>query len=312
MIFAWILPFAVCVRTIPAFAHIAWRVARLHSSLLSRLTSRIPFPCAECLCIALCAALVCAPKLRKYILLWLLAGYFVLWYPAYRMPVTDVPALNAEELYSVCAALISDAEVIPECVPLEQIVRECNVKLARFPEWMRFCRLAGIFIPHTAEVILSPDFDAYAAAFTACHELQHAAGIADEGEANLRAYAVCMEKGGIYAFSAKLWHLQYSMQKLHQADADAWCNLRDSMSPALYAIFQNSIHGFSEAEYADNLLFRFLGIADAVRDYDRLAYQKQPDRIVAAMRRDGTAYPYHVQMLQSHALAHNFRKYFHQ
>ena len=119
------------------------------------------------------------------------------------------------------------------------------VRFARYPEWMAALDLAGFYSPWTGEALVSPNLSAAALPFTACHELAHRLGIADEGVANIAAWIACRQSGGELADSAALWALRYAMAELRASDEAAWRHCAQEMRPALVRAFA-SMNGFSE------------------------------------------------------------------
>ena len=122
---------------------------------------------------------------------------------------------------------------------------ESAVRFIRYPEWMAALDLAGFYSPWTGEALVSPNLSAAALPFTACHELAHRLGVADEGAANIAAWIACRQSGGEFADSAALWALRYAMAELRASDEIAWQRCAQEMRPALVRIF-SSMNGFSE------------------------------------------------------------------
>ena len=135
------------------------------------------------------------------------------------------------------------------------------VRFARYPEWMAALDLAGFYSPWTGEALVSPNLSAAALPFTACHELAHRLGIADEGAANIAAWIACRPSGGELADSAALWALRYAMAELRTSDESAWRRCAQEMHPALVRAFA-SMNGFSEMPGAARRRF-FLRGADS-------------------------------------------------
>ena len=127
--------------------------------------------------------------------------------------------------------------------------------------------ISGLFSPWTGEVILDPRGADGLMYFTAVHEQTHLAGIADEGEANIAAWEVCMARGGAWADSARLWALRYALAMLGRTDEPAAHRVTGRMSPALAARFAE----LSSADTSPNPVARLLGIVRQTTDYDDLA-----------------------------------------
>ena len=134
------------------------------------------------------------------------------------------------------------------------------VRFARYPEWMAALGLSGFYSPWTGEALVSPNLSAAALPFTACHELAHRLGMADEGAANIAAWIACRRAGGELADSAALWALRYAMAELRTSDESAWRRCAQQMRPALVRTF-SSMNGFAEPAPA-RALFSPAGTGD--------------------------------------------------
>lgn len=262
--------FALLCRLSPRFAALALRrVTRPLLLALHRWTARVPFPVAESLAFALAllaletlaASGVRALRRRSPAPLarWLrgvgraaLAAFALLaltWLPALTQPVEQTPTPTVDQLEWLCGELIdalSDAQpTFP--TPRESLRRAPEaaglggaVKAARYPEWMRAAAVSGVFVPVTGEALADDGAPAALAPFTAVHELMHLRGIADEGAANIAAWERCMEAGGPFADSARLWALRYAMGLLMRADGEAWQRTRSRMPDALLQLYLQS------------------------------------------------------------------------
>ena len=108
---AWALAggFALLSRLSPGFSS-GWqrRVALPAGMALHRLTARVPFPLLEPLAVALGIVTLLSlaagrPRAALWALLVAVAGYALLWYPAYwAAPVEPVPAPEPEQLAWLC------------------------------------------------------------------------------------------------------------------------------------------------------------------------------------------------------------------
>lgn len=227
---------------------------------LNRLTACAPFPVAEplvlaaagCALLTLAAALVRSLAQRKIAPLarWLrgmlracliLGGIVaLLWAPVKLSGIAEAPAPpDAERLEALCAeladALKAGSGGFPEPQAALRRVPEvagmpgCAVKAARYPEWMRAMGIAGLFAPPTGEAIVDASAPSELMPFTAVHEMMHLNGIADEGEANIAAWQRCLDAGGEFAESARLWALRYAMGMLRRADESAWRRARQAL-----------------------------------------------------------------------------------
>lgn len=250
-----ILLFMLACRSLPGLARLWQRALALP---LARALHRIPvpFPLLEPLALLLATAmLACALRFRAgglRTVAWLavaaLAGYGLLWYPNYWAMPAESPAVpTVSQLEWLCGALIdalNDAALAsptPEAAlseaPEAAGLPGARVKAARYPEWMRLARVAGLYSPWTGEALVDPTAPPPLLPFTAVHELMHLEGIADEGAANIAAWQRCLAHGGIFADSARLWALRYAMGLLGRVDPRRCEALRPRMSDALAEVF---------------------------------------------------------------------------
>ena len=246
------------------------RVTRPLLRALHRLTAPIPFPVAEpaafalalLAAIALASAILRAVRRRSFMPVrrWLrgmgwtvclLATLLALtWLPALCQPTEAPPTPPADRLEWLCGELIGALNASPlGFPPPDESLRRapeaaglpgCAVKAARYPEWMRAASVSGLFVPLTGEALADASAPAALIPFTAVHELMHLEGVADEGAANIAAWQRCLEAGGPFADSARLWALRYAMGLLLDADGDAWQRARDKMKDPLAQVYQKS------------------------------------------------------------------------
>ena len=141
-------------------------------------------------------------------------AYLSLWYPLY---FAAQPAYSAGpvQLAALCQSLIDELNASEMDFP---DIADLPAKTARFPGWMEVLNISGFCSFFTGEAIVSPNLPLAALPFTAVHEQMHLQGIAGEGAANIAAWEACMELGGGYAASARLWALRYAMGELRKTD----------------------------------------------------------------------------------------------
>jgi len=149
-----------------------------------------------------------------------------LWLPLYEKhpPVTA----TAAQMTVLTQSLIRDFNQNPPDFSI--LPDDLPGKTAAFPFWMRRMNVSGFYSFLTGEILLSPDLPNALLPFTAVHESVHASGVADEGSCNILAYKSCMEKGGVYASSAKVWALKYALAELRHADPAAFASAFTQMS----------------------------------------------------------------------------------
>ena len=150
----------------------------------------------------------------------LLAGYGLLWAPAYSLSAAHAVDRDADAaaLTAVCDGLIERLNARKDfALPNDLGARALEAarlvetpapisaapKFARYPEWMRAFSLAGLYVPWTAEALCDPTAPAAGQPFTAVHELMHMGGVADEGQANISLTSPASATAGIFAASRR-------------------------------------------------------------------------------------------------------------
>ena len=245
-----------------------WRGAATAAlQALNRGTSALPFPVLEPMALgAVCLSLGRGGRKRLAAALMIAAGvYAALWYPLYfAEPMIRRPEPDVRALESLCEDLVNAPDASEADLPPDG---GDGAKLARYPEWMAALGISGLFSPWTGEVILDPGLSPAFAPFTRVHESMHLRGVADEGAANIAAYVECMERGGAYADSARLWALRYALGALARRDGAAYQRALDRLPPALTGRLQLRD---VEKPVRAHPLARLLGIAFQTTDYDAL------------------------------------------
>ena len=260
--------FVLACRAFPALSRAALEcvsipvMAALHS-----FTARVPFPVAEPAALILGSSLLTGlvraallslssrkpDPLRRWfsaltaVALILAAALILLWVPARARPFPAVPEPDTEQLTRLCEALIEALNRSPLDFPApsDALARapaaaglpDRVVKAVRYPEWMDLCHAWGLFVPLTGEALADAAEPAPLIPFTAVHELMHLGGVADEGAANVAAWDRCLDAGGPFADSARLWALRYAMGLLRQRDGDAWAKTSKNMNDALKRVY---------------------------------------------------------------------------
>ena len=134
--------------------------------------------------------------------------------------------------------------------------------------------LSGFYSFITGEAFIAPDLPRASLPFVAVHEAMHGEGIAGEGEANIAAWARCMELSGAYADSARLWALKYAMAALYAADPALYAARRREMSSACFELYRQVGGGpIRQVTYASGAqaAFSAMGAGTAAGDYEILA-----------------------------------------
>jgi len=204
-------------RIFPGAAEFFAGFARLYARAAANLTGRTAVPVAEIaalLLLARAAAGLLRAALRREIGRWaqkagaaaavLILLYAAAWYPLYcapsALPVAVPHQVSREAMERLAVHLAEEA------APQETAPAAGFAKRARYPEWMEWLNLNGIYIPMTGEAIVKGGDR-----FVMRHEEMHALGIADEGQANILAYEACMREGGAAAADARRWALKSAL-----------------------------------------------------------------------------------------------------
>lgn len=220
--------FAVCCISLTGFARlIARNVSVPAMQFVARLSARATFPVASPALAAVCTLFSLLRRRAIAPLIALFTAFVVMWLPCIA-PLSAQPAAAAEGgVHSLCAELVdglnaSGRSVQPVSKMLDAAQEVMNApaapKAARYPEFLRAIRAAGIYIPITGEALVDVTRPEASLPFTAAHELAHMLGIGNETEANLAAYEACVASGGAFAYSARLWALKYAMCRLEDTE----------------------------------------------------------------------------------------------
>lgn len=236
----------------------------------------IPFPILEWASLAIAAYLI-AGLMKKHffkrisaLLLAFVCAYLTIWYPLYFQS-NPTPFADDRKLTLLCEALIDDLNAADLSFELPE---DLPAKTALFPIWMDAFGIYGFCSFFTGEALIYPQLSSESKPFVAVHEAVHLRGFAGEGTANIAAWEECMQRGGAYALSAKLWALRYGMSLLYQIIPSYTDNLMLRMNAqtlrAYHAIgggtLPTSLGRFSQRIYAA------MGIETYMQDYEILAH----------------------------------------
>ena len=231
---------------------------------LHRASAALPFPVLEPLALLLLMGLL-RRRLRALSLAFILGMYGLLWYPAYfaaPAPQCDAPADPERLCVLLTDALNASALAFEPPFGAAGAVTGlpgARVKPARWPEWMRAMDIEGLFSPWTGEALADADAPPGSLPFTCVHELMHLKGIADEGQANIAAYRLCLEEGGMFADSARLWALRCALSRLDDAARARVARRANRRLRPLLMISDPR---------EPSPLFRLMGIGRQTADYD--------------------------------------------
>lgn len=193
---------------------------------IGRAAAGVPFPITGLTAALLSGLMLARPRRLWKPLLSLVLSLSLLWLPLYA----NTPyALAREATDTTLSALIESlAQTLEpaEALSHEEILQTAQtlsgggvrLKFSRFSEVMRALHIAGFYSPLTGEALLSEAEPEWFLPFVACHELAHANGLANEGQANLRAYALCMSSdSAAFRNSARLYAMRTALSMLDPA-----------------------------------------------------------------------------------------------
>ena len=273
----------------PAFAaNWAEAISRPALRALSELTEHLPFALLEWGLLALALALFGAAcfcwgrrglrsallQLARRLGCFILAvaiAFSVMWLPLYHTAIRPACAATDAQLAGACENLISSLN--KSALDFSRAPDDLPAKVIHFPFWMRMFDITGFSSFPTGEALISPELPDCALPFVAVHERMHANGYAGEGAANIAAWEDCLARGGLYADSARVWALKYSMDALYDRDTAAYAKCRQMMSEATAASY-HAIGGGTRSRAINpgmQAAFSALGVGEAASDYEILA-----------------------------------------
>ena len=197
---------------------------------IGRASAKLPFPITGLTAALLAGLMLARPKKLWKPLLALALSLAVLWLPLYANKPYAVSRTAADETISTFIESLAHALEPAEALSHEEILQTAQtlsgggvqLKYMRFPELMRALRMAGFYSPLTGEALLSEAEPEWFLPFVACHALAHANGLANEGQANLRAYALCMAADSpAFRNSARLYAMRIAFSMLDPTAAQA-------------------------------------------------------------------------------------------
>ena len=200
---------------------------------VGRAAENFPFPITGLTAALLAGLMLARPKKLWKPLLALALSLAVLWLPLYANKPYAVSRTAADETISAFIESLARTLEPAEALSREEILQTAQtlsgggvrLKYTRFPELMRALRMAGFYSPLTGEALLSEAEPEWFLPFVACHELAHANGLANEGQANLRAYALCMAADSpAFRNSARLYAMRIAFSMLDSSAARSTLN----------------------------------------------------------------------------------------
>ena len=138
--------------------------------------------------------------------------------------------------------------------------------------------ITGIYFPFYAEANVSTLVAPYDVGCTLAHELAHAHGVAQEGEANVAAYALCLRSEDPYLRYSGLMRAASAM--LNSLDDASFETLYASVSPAVIAEWRNASALYARydgwlnalSSWINDLFLKANGVPGGVRSYGQTAH----------------------------------------
>ncbi len=195
---------------------------------IGRMAAKVSFPITGLTAALLTGLMLARPRQLWKPLLALSLSLALLWLPLYaNEPYSVSRAATDESLSKLIESLAlalepTEALAHGEILATAQTLSGGGVRLkySRFSELMRALRIAGFYSPLTGEALLSEAEPEWFLPFVACHELAHANGLANEGQANLQAFALCMSAdSAAFRNSARLYAMQIAFSMLDPTTA---------------------------------------------------------------------------------------------
>jgi hypothetical protein len=230
----------------------------------------------------------------------LIASFYIIWGFNYACPsffehlkieVSDAPVqIDTQNYLDQCEVLHKSIEptfhYASEDLPQEEIDDlsellvetldqfhffnhgKANVRQLSESGILRRLGIAGIFMPFSGAGNIDRSYTRHQKLFTCTHELAHAYGITDEGEANLLAYLALMNSPSEeHRFSAAFTHLRYllSTGDLQEEELPLWA--KDELeilraNAAMYPPFFQEI-----SQEMNNLYLKANGLDEGVSSY---------------------------------------------
>lgn len=165
----------------------------------------------------------------KRVLLYLLA-LMILWLSCISFSPFDIEKdISLESLDKISRRLIEstdkyycdeiDIRSLPERAAKITDMNVSHIRYSSFPDLMDRMNLSGIFLPFTGEAFVNPNEKAFLLPYVFMHELSHRMGILNEAQANLNAYALCMNsEDREFMYSANLYALKYTLNEIKGRD----------------------------------------------------------------------------------------------
>lgn len=169
----------------------------------------------------------------------------------------------------------SDIQAIDECInqlfrtDYPEYVHNATIKQISKSGWLRRVGISGIYFPFTLQGHLDASYTRHQLIFTCAHELSHAHGITDEGEANLIAYLCLINSNNDeFKFAAEFTLLRYIAKDSAQ--------LLSLPSPLAndYSLLQKNRELFPPffpqlSNASNNFYLKIMGVEEGIQSYNQ-------------------------------------------
>lgn len=264
------------IRTAPPFARFwAQNVSIPVLQTISGFGATLPFSMLEWGAAIMGIPLLCGMMRRQlrrtaaWMLTALILIFLAIWQPLYSLP-SPAYAADTHQMAAAAGLLIERTNLEAPVIPR---LDDLPAKPVRFPSWMRIAGISGFASFLTGEGFYDPNLPHCALPFVAVHESMHLQGIADEGAANIAAWQDCMDRGGAYAWSARIWGLRYIMGTLLHRNPGQYAHCINRMNPQTFQLYQECGGAYVPLQRSQfwQAACNFLGIADGLQNYEILA-----------------------------------------
>ena len=170
---------------------------------------------------------------------------------------------------------LSDIQAIDKCInqlfkaDYPEYVHNATIKQISKSGWLRRAGISGIYFPFTLQGHLDVSYTRHQLIFTCAHELSHAHGITDEGEANLIAYlGLINSDNDEFKFAAEFTLLRYIAK-----DSTQLLNLPAPLAND-YSVLQNNRKLFplffpQLSAASNNLYLKIMGVEEGIESYNQ-------------------------------------------
>jgi hypothetical protein len=158
---------------------------------------------------------------------------------------------------------------------------QLKAKVSLFGSAIGYLGIEGYYNPFTGEAQINPSIPYFTMPFIICHEMAHQLGIANEAEANLKAYIMCeTSKNDLFMYSGTFNLFKYIHRKVVSLDSNVAKRLKAQLDPnvlAHYEILKNRRKKYSGSavdKYSDFIFDSYLKLEnqkDGIASYRNVA-----------------------------------------